>query len=114
MIIAVTGGRYFSDVAMVDRNLRKWINPGDSTSLIIHGGARGADTLAGNWGKQSGVHIAVVNALWDWYGKAAGHMRNDAMTLLRPELLLAFPGGRGTADMVTAARRHNISVRFAE
>lgn len=46
------------------------------------------------------------------YGKSAGPIRNQTMLDDgKPDLVLAFPGGRGTADMVAKAEKHGIPVR---
>lgn len=78
---------------------------------IITGEARGAD--------QCGVDYAVVNwcdykgypADWEKYGKAAGHIRNKQMLdEENVDLVIAFPGGRGTANMIKQAEERNIKV----
>lgn len=79
-------------------------------SLVIHGGASGADIQAGEWARMRGIHVAEVKALWDHYGKAAGFKRNYAMLSLQPQYCVAFPGGKGTAIMVNLCRQHNITV----
>jgi YspA, cpYpsA-related SLOG family len=112
--LLVTGGRNYKDHEAMDRALRKWISPGDRKSIIITGGATGADQLASLWGHHNGVHVAQVGALWDWNSNAAGPIRNAVMLdLLQPELVLAFPGGRGTANCILEAKRLGISVRNA-
>lgn len=72
---------------------------------VIHGAARGADTLAGDWARQRGVGCSVFPADWAGYGPKAGHLRNAQMLREgQPDLVLAFPGGRGTANMIKQAR----------
>lgn len=92
--VLVCGGRdYYGDVECLKQI------PG-VVDIVIHGGAKGADSRAGAWFESRGIHTAVVKALWDFYDKPAGRKRNVAMLLLRPDYCVAFPGGRGTADMV--------------
>lgn len=79
--------------------------------LLIEGGANGADRLARDWAVSRGIHVATVEALWENYGKAAGPIRNEAMLLLKPDLVIAFPGGAGTANMVKQAEAAGIEVR---
>lgn len=79
-------------------------------SIVIHGGARGADTAAGAWANDIGIHDAEVKALWDYNKKAAGHVRNAVMLLLSPDLVVALPGGRGTDSMVQKAKKADIPV----
>ena len=80
---------------------------------IIEGGQTGADTLAGEWADDRGVlrtTVAVTKEHWRAYGNAAGPLRNGRMLSMNPHGVLAFPGGRGTADCVGQARRAHIKV----
>ncbi len=52
----------------------------------------------------------VFRALWERHGRAAGVIRNQAMLDYGIDLVLAFPGGRGTADMVRRARSAGVAV----
>ena len=79
-------------------------------TILIHGGARGADLLADQWAKSNGIHRASVEALWDNFGKSAGYKRNSAMLLLNPEYCVAFKGGRGTEMMVSLCEKKGIPV----
>ena len=78
--------------------------------MVIEGGARGADRLARLWARARGIHVATVDALWDYYDNGAGPIRNQAMLQLRPDVVVAFPGGTGTADMVKRAKAAGIQV----
>ena len=78
--------------------------------FIIQGGARGADSLAGLWAKSTGSPCAVVSANWDHYNKAAGAIRNRWMLELQPDLVVAFEGGYGTANMIKQAKQKGIEV----
>lgn len=107
MKILVCGGRYYADALTVGR----WLDPyHNQAPFIIQGEAPGADYLAKQWAIRSGVHYAGVPALWDTYGHKAGPLRNQAMLALKPDVCMAFPGGRGTASMVSLCLRHNIPV----
>lgn len=114
MKILVCGGREWRNYNFVDciLTLAHSKNPID---LLIHGGCRGVDTLAGQWALAKGIHQAAVPALWDYYRKqgrhaVAGALRNEAMLILKPDGVIAFPGGAGTADMVRRARKAGIKV----
>lgn len=78
--------------------------------VLIQGGCKGADVRAAEWAKRNGIHVATVSALWDLYGLKAGPKRNEAMLFLRPEYVVAFPGGKGTADMVRRAESLGVPV----
>lgn len=42
--------------------------------------------------------------------KAAGHIRNKQMLDTGIDVVIAFPGGRGTANMVKIAKEANVQV----
>jgi hypothetical protein len=80
-------------------------------SLLIHGAAAGADTLAHVWAETRRVPVQACPADWDRYGKRAGRIRNLWMlTEFHPELVVAFPGGAGTAHMVEVATLAGVQV----
>ena len=78
---------------------------------LIHGAARGADSLAAAWARSRGIPALAFPADWKQDGKAAGFIRNARMLRDgRPELVVAFPGGNGTAHMVKLARSAGVTV----
>lgn len=109
MIILVCGGRNYSDEKMVFDCL-DYLNGQINIELLVHGGARGADRLSGMWAEARGVHTALVRALWITHGNGAGPIRNRIMLLVKPELVVAFPGWRGTEDMIEAATQAGINI----
>lgn len=103
-VILVCGGRDFDDYALL-RDVLEQLKP----QMILHGGCpTGADPMASSWADSNAVHVAVVRALWDKHGRAAGPLRNAAMLRLCPDMVVAFAGGKGTADMVKKARAEGI------
>jgi hypothetical protein len=107
--ILVCGGRDYDDADLVREVLDEQF---EVVSCIIHGGSRGADSLARAWAKRNGVMTEQYSADWRQYGKAAGPMRNQQMLNSgAPDLVIAFPGGRGTADMVRRAKDAGVPVR---
>lgn len=80
-------------------------------SLVIQGGATGADNLAWQWARDHGVPFETFDADWSGLGPSAGPMRNQRMIDEgKPDAVIAFPGGSGTADMVNRARAAGITV----
>lgn len=78
---------------------------------VIEGGATGADTCAMWWATTNGVPVKTYAAEWDKHGKSAGSIRNQRMLFeAKPDLVIAFPGGDGTADMVAKAKRGGVEV----
>jgi hypothetical protein len=79
--------------------------------VVIAGGARGADTLAVEWAKEREVMVEVYMAEWDQFGRKAGPIRNQRMLDEgKPDLVVAFPGGRGTAGMIALAEKAGVEV----
>lgn len=134
MRVAITGGRDFRNQARVDEVLDA-LHDATPFDILIHGDARGADTLAADWARRRQIPIDPYPAKWDdldacnavirrhaqdgrgrqrsgsFYNAAAGTQRNIRMLLqARPHLVVVFPGGRGTAHMRAQALRQDIPV----
>lgn len=107
--VLITGGRYFSDRKLLNDALDA-IHAGDPIVLLIHGDANGADRLAGQWATSNGIAIKAIPAAWEKHGRAAGPIRNTEMLNEKPDLVVAFPGGRGTEDMVRKAKLSKVPV----
>jgi len=110
MRVLVCGGRDFDDESAVVNYLFRIDDERPITS-IIHGGAHGADALGGKTAQLLQVPCHVFPANWKRDGKAAGPLRNQRMIDEgKPDLVVAFKGGRGTADMVRRAKLAGIEV----
>lgn len=110
MRILVCGGRDYQDINCVTDSLERLRRAG-LISLLIHGDASGADRLASQWARDAGMDQVSYPANWKAHGRAAGPMRNRRMLHHgRPQALVAFPGGRGTADMVGLAEQAGLPV----
>lgn len=78
---------------------------------IVHGGAQGADEGADDWARSEGYKVQVFKADWKKHGKAAGPIRNQQMIDVgQPDIVIAFPGGKGTADMVSRTSAPGVPV----
>lgn len=111
--LLVCGGRDYADrghaFATLDRVHRK-----RPVGLVIHGGARGADTLAGEWAEARGIEVWRFPAMWAQDGKGAGPIRNARMLEVgRPQGVVAFAGGAGTGDMIRRAEAAGVTVMRA-
>jgi hypothetical protein len=83
------------------------------TFTLVHGGARGADSLSGLWAsmRKEHVEVRVYEADWKTHGKRAGPIRNIKMLdEEKPRVVIAFPGGAGTANMIKLAKDKGIPV----
>lgn len=105
--VVVTGGRDFDDILAVVGAFHDY-GPFD---VVAHGGARGADQLAASVARVNRIPTVEYAADWKAHGRAAGPIRNrEMLDHFRPDVVLAFPGGRGTSDCVKAARERGIRV----
>lgn len=113
MKLLVCGGRDYKDRERVFDVLDRFHGKTKIT-VLIHGNANGADSLADEWAQSRGVQPARCPALWAYYHKsnpkAAGAIRNKAMLTLAPDQVIAFPGGRGTENMIRLAKEAGIHV----
>lgn len=108
MIVLVCGGRDYTNKQYLFSELDSRMR---MISKIVSGGAKGADTLAELWARERGIPIAVYRADWKKHGKAAGPIRNMEMLKCEaPDLVLAFPGGKGTANMILLAQQAYVKV----
>lgn len=101
MTVLITGSRDFKDWKRFQSVLDSR-HASTPISLLIHGGARGADSMGAMWAEQHQVNCLRVAAKWDTLGPAAGPARNEEMLGFNPTYFLAFPtpNSVGTYDMI--------------
>lgn len=110
MKVLVCGGRIYVNVKRVNEVL-DFIHNKYRIEEIINGGAMGADELARQWARRRRVASLTFPANWQRYGKSAGFHRNVKMLdEQKPDLIVAFPGGDGTAMTIALADERNIKV----
>ena len=110
LTVLVTGGRGFSDGEAVRQVLDHIANTA-GLARVVHGAAKGADSLANDYARDKGIDVAAHPAQWDRFGNAAGPRRNaEMLEQEKPDLVIAFSGGRGTADMTRRAREAGVPV----
>jgi predicted Rossmann-fold nucleotide-binding protein len=119
LVIAAGGGR---DLAWPHQRVAAELlarSGGRSVHLLLHGGARGADAAIARAAHQLGWPAMALPAAWQRHGRAAGPIRNRELLELAiaravahtspgsiaSVLVVAFPGGAGTASRVQQARR---------
>ena len=110
MVVIVCGSRSCKDQGYVTGALDV-LHAKHSFTRLVHGYAAGVDTFAAFWAGVRGVAVKGYAADWKQLGLAAGPMRNRQMLREEnPELVVAFPGGRGTESMVVLARCAKVRV----
>lgn len=110
MKVLVCGGRKFNNERFVVEVLNDFhkMTPID---MIISGSAPGADRLGELWAQRFGILVERYPAEWDRYGRSAGFKRNAQMINEgKPDLVVAFAGGKGTAHTVKLAKAAGIDV----
>ena len=108
--VLVCGGRNFEDELLLAVTMES-IRETRGISMVIGGGSRGADTMAEEWAKSRAIECVVFDVDWVGLGRAAGPIRNQQMfDEGKPNLVVAVPGGRVTADMARKARAAGVEV----
>jgi hypothetical protein len=108
--IIVCGGRDYQEPGKVYMALDR-MHAVKPISCVIEGGAMGADHWGRRWANHNRVELLTFHANWHVHGKAAGPLRNQRMIDEgKPDGIVAFPGGRGTADMVSRAEAAGLKV----
>jgi hypothetical protein len=108
--VLVCGGRHFQYERKLFETLDR-IHHFRNFTFLMEGGAKGADKLAKKWRTERGIPGKTYDANWGKHPKAAGPIRNGEMLAHgKPDLVIAFAGMTGTADMVTQAKRACVEV----
>jgi YspA, cpYpsA-related SLOG family len=106
MRLLICGGRDYSNRDLVYKTLDQ-LKPTE----ICHGAASGADSLAEEWAVLNKISSTKFYPDWKNLGRAAGPIRNKQMRdTFKPDKVLAFPGGKGTANMIALAKENKIEV----
>ena len=127
MVILITGSRYWNDESAFQA-IRNELSQWPDADILVHGAARGIDTIADVVGKEMGFKVISCPAHWRHtnkcppdcqkiIGKAAGAIRNRYMLdTYKPWIVLAFhpniEKSKGTKDMVKYATSKKIPVKL--
>lgn len=107
--VLVCGSREWNSPARIRWALAAQVRPWLPHVVLVHGGARGADQMAGEIATHFKWPTEVFPADWR-YGKQAGQIRNSLMIATRPVVVFAFGRGSGTNNCVDQARLAGIEV----
>ena len=89
--VLITGSRKFPGTQEGWAHLRAALKPyARKDVILIHGGASGADSMAGYIWSQWGLPVEVHKADWIKYGKSAGYKRNELMVAHGADVCVAF------------------------
>lgn len=83
-------------------------------TLVMTGGATGADDFGNTAARACGLPTQVFPANWKVHGKRAGILRNLEMLDQQPDLVIAFWDGKspGTRHTIKEAKRRGIPVEI--
>jgi hypothetical protein len=106
MKVAVIGSRTFSDYKLVKETLSTL-----NITLLVSGGAMGADSLGEQYANSKEIPTKIFYPDWKKHGKKAGFLRNTDI-INESELIVAFWDGKskGTLDSIKKAEELNKNV----
>lgn len=109
MRVIVAGGRDFDNKSLLSYVLGLRLSP--KNTVIISGGAKGADKWGEAYAKKHGIPVEVYPADWKRFGKSAGYRRNTDMALVATHLIAFWDGkSRGTRHMIDIATSKGLNV----
>ena len=110
MKVLICGGRDFKDRDLLFSTMRE-LNKTHKFTTVISGAASGADDIGEQWGHWAELDVDMYPARWDTHGRSAGPIRNKQMLDEgKPDLVVAFAGGKGTANMIKQAKANGVEV----
>lgn len=110
LCVLVCGGRNFNDSESVFKILDA-VHVKLKIREIVNGAARGADKISSDWAQKNSIRLKEYPAMWNEFGPSAGPIRNSRMISENQiDLVVAFPGGKGTRDMIKKSRSAGIKV----
>jgi len=115
MKLIIAGSRTYESYLGLCRILRD-TGLHDRITMVISGGARGADSLGERWANDHKRDLRVIYGDWKTHGRKAGPLRNEYMAA-NADALLAIrntKSSRGTDDMIRRARAHGLEVHVFE
>lgn len=115
MRVLITGDRDWTDDFPIDAIIAGLLFlVGPEPLILMHGKARGADSMVDEWKSCAGVEVEPYPAAWGMHGRSAGPIRNRQMLDRQPDLVVAFhddlEASKGTKDCVEEAVRRGIPV----
>lgn len=99
MKVAVIGSRTFNDYEEVKKVLSTM-----NITLLVSGGAKGADSLGERYAKEHNIETKIFLPDWNKHGKVAGFLRNTDI-VNEADLVVAFwdQKSKGTLDSIKKA-----------
>ena len=118
-VCLVAGSRCFDDVVLLYDKLDHFLQRQEEI-LIVHGGAKGADSISAQYAEYRGFETKVFLPDWEGLGKKAGYIRNKEMI----DFISKYPNkgcvvfwdgeSKGTAHTIKLAKEHGIPLRVVK
>ena len=113
--LLIAGSRTFDDRETFNRVTKEFIDGEERFTVIVEGGAAGADMMAREYAETHGMKVEEFRPDWKQFGRAAGPKRNDMMVKFIKEhngVALYFWDGesKGTKQCIESARRKGVPV----
>ena len=104
----IAGGRNF---VPEDKHAEWLVNLLEELGIdtVLSGCASGADSFGEDIAYSLRLNVKKYPANWMKYGNRAGPIRNEQMAK-NADVLILFPGNRGTADMERRAVAHGLAI----
>jgi hypothetical protein len=107
--LLICGDRNWSDKKFIKLKMSKL----QAGTIVVHGAAKGADSLAGEVAEEMGFEVHPYPAAWGVFGRAAGPIRNTQMLDEEsPDAVWGFhdwiENSKGTRDMMRQAQRRGV------
>ncbi|MBV5330762.1 MAG: DUF2493 domain-containing protein [Chlorobium sp.] len=108
MKTAVVGSRNFQDFALLKQILEEY-----EISVIVSGGAKGADALGEKYAHENQIPTMIFKPDWKRLGRGAGPARNKTI-VENAEFIIAFWDGisKGTKSSINIAKKLNKPLRI--
>jgi hypothetical protein len=103
MKVAVIGSRTFNDYELVKETLTKL-----DITLLVSGGAKGADSLGERYANENNITTLIFKPDWERHGRGAGMIRNTDI-VKNSDIVVAFWDGssKGTLDSIRKVEKLN-------
>ncbi|WP_419735880.1 DUF2493 domain-containing protein [Pseudomonas sp. COR18] len=110
MRVLICAGRYYMNAALCRKVLEAY-HARQGIEVLVHGGNQHLGSTLEDWARETGAHIVRYPSNWQRYGKQAERRRNRFMLQdSEPDLVIAFPGGSDTEELVAQARANGIDI----
>ena len=105
MKLAIIGSRTFENYDLLKKTLEPYKS---KITLVISGGAKGADFLGEKWAIENKTQTLIFLADWNKHGKKAGFIRNEDI-IQNCDYCIAFWDGEsfGTKHSLSLCEKYN-------